>query len=226
VKKSDAELLTKLRDGTNSCKSCGGRNTKCSCYKKYFATLAVINANIPIKYRHFTFDTFHSKNLTKSVNKLRKYVDNIDKNKKAGTGLYLWGNSGSGKTSLGCIVLMEAIKKNYSCYFCVVDDYRKALFSEDSDTLDKIRTSQFLMLDDIGREFQDSKGFIGSYIDDLLRFRTDNLTPTIITSNKDGALATDSFRFESIIKEHFLMLEFNVVDYRQKLQEDLKHENA
>jgi DNA replication protein DnaC len=188
--------------------------------------LAVITAGIPIKYRNFTFGTFHSQNLTKSVNKLRKYVENIDKNKKSGTGLYLWGNSGSGKTSLGCIVIMEAIKKNYSCYFCVVDDYRKALFSDDFDTIDKIKNSQFLMIDDIGREFQDSKGFIGSYIDDLLRYRTDNLTPTIITSNKDGSLATDSFRFDSIIKEHFLILEFNVVDYRKKLQEELKHENA
>ena len=226
MNQADLEILRKFQNDINSCKICSGRNINCSCYKKYFYNFSIISANIPLKYRAFTLDVFNSPNLKKSVARVRKYLDAIDKNKKAGTGLYLWGTSGSGKTSLGCIVLMEAIKKNYSCYFCSVDQYRKALFPDDADKLEQIRNAQFLMIDDIGREFHDGKGFIGSYLDDLLRYRTDNLTPTIITSNNDSSDATDSFRFESIIKEHFLILEFNVVDYRKKIQEDLKHENA
>ena len=226
MNQTDVDVLKKLQADINSCKLCSGRNINCSCYKKYFYNYSVISAHIPVKYRAFTLKDFDSLTLKKSVGRINKYIETLDKNRKAGTGLYLWGTSGSGKTSLGCVVLMEAIKHGYTCRFCSVDEYRKSLFPEEADTFAQIRNVQFLMIDDIGREFQDGKGFIVSYLDDLLRYRTDNLTPTIITSNNDSSMATDSFRFESIIKEHFLLLEFNVVDHRKKIQESLKHENA
>jgi len=221
VNQQDADILHKLQDEILRCKLCGGSNLTCECYKKYFSTLSIITAGIPLKYRSFTFDDFNSVTLRKSVNKLKNYIEMLDKNKSNGTGLYLFGNSGTGKTSLGCLVMLEALKHGYSCYFCVVDQYRKSLFESNSEVLDKIRNSQFLMIDDIGREFQDSKGFIESYLDDLVRHRTDNLTPTIITSNLSESTATDSFRMASIIKEHFLVIEFTNVDYRKTIRDTL-----
>jgi len=220
----DRDTLLELKSKVDTCKLCHGTDLKCSCYKEYFLAYQVVSAGIPSKYRKFTLKDIDFPATQTLVKRIDSYIRNIDENMRKGMGLCLYGNSGTGKTVLCSIVLIEALRKGYTCYFTTVDQYRNALFNKDLELIAQVHNVHFLLLDDIGREHQDSKGFIDSTLDELIRIRTDNLLPTLITTNKGPENAVETFRFASIVKEHFISLAFTAPDYRKKIQEKLTHE--
>jgi len=228
MNKLDQEYLNKLYQKIQKCPKCFGRNLTCSCYKGYFFELAKIEANIPTKFRNFTLANVTEPDSQKIVKKISKYLEKLRHYRKKGVGLYLFGNPGTCKTGLGCIVLMEALKLGYSGYVTTVVEYINLLtknFDEESGIVRKISDVDFLLIDDVGREYQDEKGFVSSRLEELIRYRADNLLPTIITSNKDElSLAENNFRFLSLLQEHFIPIRFATKDYRKVIREGLKRE--
>jgi hypothetical protein len=56
--------------------------------------------------------------------------------------------------------------------------------------VDHVAKAEFLVIDDLGAEFQDAKGFFGSLLDEVIDSRYSSMRPTVITTNLD----TDGFK--------------------------------
>jgi len=75
---------------------------------------------IPPRYRGVSFDRPPVSDMARSaetkpaVNRVREFVDGLDSKLKAGTGLWLFGDTGTGKTTLAMLVSKEALARGHS----------------------------------------------------------------------------------------------------------------
>ena len=132
------------------------------------------------------------------IEKVKSYVINYDENKKQGTGLYIFGDLGVGKTTLATIACHEVFKKRLGNL--EVLDVSCITFSEllqvcrdkmknyaDRLTYNKLIKCDLVMVDNLGNEYQwkseEAGNFASSQFDEFLKQRTGNNRPTIITSN-------------------------------------------
>jgi len=75
---------------------------------------------IPPRYRGVSFDRppvsdmAHSAETKPAVNRVREFIDGLDSKLKAGTGLWLFGDTGTGKTTLAMLVSKEALARGHS----------------------------------------------------------------------------------------------------------------
>jgi hypothetical protein len=80
----------------------------------------MIDANIPIQYRKWTF-----KNLERSfINKnraplsiVKQYIEKLGENIRKGNGLWFFSPTGLAKSSIICNILKKAIKQGFNPYF-------------------------------------------------------------------------------------------------------------
>lgn len=196
------------------------------CVQAYKLEIKKVRSRIPAKYRQYTLAQVNHPALKLSKEYVQDYIDNLDKNKDLGNAPILIGESGLGKTMCGCIILMKALEKNYTAYFVKVGECVDMLTSSWYDEELKrefnseILGSDFLLLDDLGDELRSlTSNLVESTINKILRTRTDNLKPTIITSNlvdKDIKTVYDN-RIYSILKEHSVVISFKGKDYREQV---------
>jgi DNA replication protein DnaC len=79
-----------------------------------------VASTIPPRYRGVSFDRPPVSDMARSaetkgaVEKVRAFIDNLDSNLKAGQGLWLFGDTGTGKTTLAMLVSKEALEKGHS----------------------------------------------------------------------------------------------------------------
>lgn len=194
------------------------------CLKEYEMEIKKAQSRIPLQYRAKTLADLTNPQAKLSREYVQDYIDNIDEKRKKGQGLFLVGKStGTGKTMSGSIVLMKALEKNYTTRFILVkecidlltaswkDEEAKQEFNED------LLGCDFLMLDDLGDELKSLiSNLSDSTINTILRVRSNNLRPTILTSNvlaKDITTEYDN-RIYSIIKGHARLIPFEGIDYR------------
>jgi DNA replication protein DnaC len=57
----------------------------------------------------------------------------------------------------------------------------------DQKAVDRVAKAHRLVIDDLGAEYQDAKGFFGSLLDEIIDARYTHKLPTVITSNLDAA---------------------------------------
>ncbi len=75
---------------------------------------------IPPRYRGVSFDRppigdmARNAETREAVGKVRAFIDNLDSNLEAGQGLWLFGDTGTGKTTLAMLVSKEALEKGHS----------------------------------------------------------------------------------------------------------------
>lgn len=75
---------------------------------------------IPPRYRGVSFDRPPVSDMARDaqtkgvVGKVRTFIDNLDSNLDAGQGLWLSGDTGTGKTTLAMLVSKEALEKGHS----------------------------------------------------------------------------------------------------------------
>jgi DNA replication protein DnaC len=87
---------------------------KCECLEPRLqrARSAGINSVIPARYRGVSFDRPPITGIDSViVNAVRDWVDNLGPNLEAGRGLWLMGDTGTGKTSLAMLVSKEILKQ-------------------------------------------------------------------------------------------------------------------
>ena len=211
---SDIEALKQLESQIINCPKCGGADNNCDCFKAYRFLNNMISSAIPAKYRYADIKNIKVDKLKTSIKAIKDYVSNLEQHKKTGKGLYLYGTTGTGKSYVACYVLEQAILLKYSVFFCTVEQYKRALFDKDEDYINSVNESDFTLIDDYGREFSDTKGFIDSQVDELLRYRYDRNKPTIITSNIP-AQNIENLRIKSILSDAYIKLPFDCADYRK-----------
>lgn len=121
---------------------------------------------------------------------VKRYFALFDDMLEEGIGLYLWSSeNGTGKTSIAILAGLWALLRGRSVYYFRSEELREAVvkdreFSEGVTVKDRALTVDFLILDDLGKEYKNSKsGYTESVIENVIRERIQRKRVTFITSN-------------------------------------------
>ena len=120
-----------------------------------------LSAVIPRKYRHVAFERPPISDLPEPiVRQVRGYVRKIDEHLQAGEGLWLFGDVGTGKTSLAMLVSQHAIDAGHSVAIYslprllaeIRDTYEDDAEHSYVQLLDRLASVDLLHIDDVGAE--------------------------------------------------------------------------
>ena len=147
-------------------------------------------------YRSKTLEQFEASTpiLKAAVNTVEGYIGRIALARAIGKGITFMGQNGTGKTHLACCVLTAARDTEHKIE-CIelatyIDLYLEMFRVQDADRIEYIndqlryiKRCHFLLLDDLGREHRSGSGWSGERVFDLMRYRYNRGTPTLITTN-------------------------------------------
>ena len=94
-----------------------GTVSKCDCLEPRLARARAsgINSVLPKRYRGVSFDRPPVTEINPgAVQVVREWIDRLDENLEQGNGLWLMGDTGTGKTTLAMLVSKEALKRNHT----------------------------------------------------------------------------------------------------------------
>lgn len=206
-------------DGPNSPSTCGDCRAQLQLYKHY------LSSGIGLTYQRLDWDDYHgdAEALDTALAYLERHKDMV----KAGFGLLLHGDYGTGKTLLSVLVAKELVKLGYDVYFAtfsqMVDEFTRGW----GDNIEKLRferkvvKSDIFFLDDIGKEFRTKTNLSESTFDHVMRQRALDSRPTFITTNMNMAELKSGYgaAIFSLLTER--MVDHHVVgqDYRPVARE-------
>ena len=145
---------------------------------------------VGLRFKNKTFENFNSDSdlKNKTLYLCKEYCKNFQKHLKNGTGLYLEGASGTGKTHLSVAIMKELMKNNYSVIFINVSDLLTRLkesqkFGGESigEVLNDLKKADLLILDDIGS--MPSSTTNEDLIYKVVNLRYEAMKPVILTTN-------------------------------------------
>jgi DNA replication protein DnaC len=158
-----------------------------------------IASTIPPRYRGVSFDRPPVSDMEKDmevrfvVGAVRDYIGDLDANLEAGRGMWLIGNTGTGKTTLGMLTAKSALAagRSVAVYFAPklltrIRQTYQATESEDAyDAFFRRLTSvDLLYIDDLGAERQTD--WVVEQLYALVNERYENRRSILVTSNADG----------------------------------------
>jgi DNA replication protein DnaC len=124
------------------------------------------------------------------IQTVARYVKNITNAKKKGISILLAGSNGTGKTLLAVSILKSALRKGMSGQMTSLggiiqlytdgwgDRTKRQVFD------DRIRNTDFLLIDDVGKEYQAKNSDLTEIMfDNLIRYRVFRRKPFILTTN-------------------------------------------
>lgn len=209
---------------------------KCDCLLKHEAeerlSLGLPKTNIPCKYWELDFKNYRNtgrdddeKALNKkSMDRIYNYRNELRKNRKEGLGLYIEGPNGVGKTFIATSIGKEAIRCGYSVRFHLLSEIISLTTQSFEDksalrVLSKLKTCDFLIIDDADKPYSTKSSFKISLFDDLVRYRVQNLLPCIVTANVELRGATETFNeaLHSLLAEQSLNVVLLGEDYRKQI---------
>jgi DNA replication protein DnaC len=136
----------------------------CECRESQLARRRArgVASAIPRKYRSVSFDAPPVSNLpAAAVGEIRRYVENLEENLEAGRGAWLFGDVGTGKTSLAMLVSKSALEAGHTVAIYSVPrllaEIRRTYDSNPGETsyldfVDRLVGVDLLHLDDLGTE--------------------------------------------------------------------------
>lgn len=223
-------LLVRKKEIKSKCPKCKGIG--CShCDSLFRFELEMAKANIPRKFWHWNIEDFTNEPIKE---KIVFYCNNLKKALDKGTGYLLQGSYGLGKTWMACEILKAAIKQKYTARFTTLADTITLLTKgwyddqKSEEFCQNVLEVDFLVLDDIGKEYKsEKKNIVDPVFDSLFRARANDCLPTIITSNKVHSVQTeDDIRdtmeqtyggsLLSLFHEHLIKVIFTGKDYREQ----------
>jgi len=154
---------------------------------------------IPARYRGVSFDRPPVSDMTRDmatrhvVQATKGYVEALDENLEAGRGLWLMGNTGTGKTTLGMLVAKEALaaSKTVGVYFTprLLTRIRQTYQEAESPTayddfFRRVTSVDLLYIDDLGSERHTD--WVVEQLYALINERYENQRPLLVTSNSDS----------------------------------------
>jgi DNA replication protein DnaC len=116
------------------------------------------------------------------------YLRRLDEHLDQGDGLLFWGANGTGKTSTAVLVALEVRRRGASAFFITAESLRQAVlqkevFDQDQLVIERARSVDFLVLDDLGKEHPGETGFTERLFENLVRERSAAQKATIVTTN-------------------------------------------
>jgi DNA replication protein DnaC len=155
-----------------------------------------VSSVIPPRYRGVSFDrppvSDMSRDLTRKivVERIRAFIDDLDQNIADGNGLWLMGDTGTGKTTLAMLVSKAALEARYSVAIYslpkLLARIRKTYDSEPGGDsylsfFDKLTSVDLLHLDDLGAEKRSD--WVLEQLYAIVNERYEMQRSTVITTN-------------------------------------------
>lgn len=155
---------------------------------------------------------------------IKKYTNNVHEFHRQGMGLYLSGDVGVGKTMLLNLVLKHLVHEGYTCFATtfaqMIEMYTAGWTDKDEKVWfqRKFLNSQFLLLDDVGKERETKIALSETTFDAVLRQRVSDGRPTFISTNPGASEMEERYgkAILSLIREQSLEEVITGEDYRPK----------
>ena len=164
-----------------------GIDQRCDCY---YAN-KFLESNIGYDYWNVEPDSFQGD--PDDLEKVLSYINRINNMKKQGQGMYIYGpDYGTGKTTLATMILKHVLMNtNYACLFVPFSELVilntkliNGSFDKNIDEkIDIIKNVDFLVLDDLAKEYDSQRDNGRATMNALLRYRDLWNKPTIYTAN-------------------------------------------
>ena len=147
------------------------------------------------RYKDTTFDKTdldRPDDFKKAFQRCRKYCQIPDQALENGYGVYIYGDSGTGKTHLTACMCNELMSQMKQCLFTNFFEIAKLIQStwngntDSSNVIKRICEVDFLFLDDLGTEMLTKGGednWLQGQVFDIINKRYNNKKPTIFSSN-------------------------------------------
>ena len=147
------------------------------------------------RYKDTTFDKTdldRPEDFKKAFNRCRKYCQIPDQALEHGYGMYIYGDSGTGKTHLTACMCNELVAQMKQCLFTnffEISRLIKSTWNGDADSgnvVKRICDVDFLFIDDLGTEQITKNGednWLQGQVFDIINKRYNNKKPTIFSSN-------------------------------------------
>jgi DNA replication protein DnaC len=187
-------------DYREACPTCSGKSyyrldgimIDCDCAMQMMLRKHYLASNIPKEYHDIGLAHFIGEDRDDVTNAITDYLDQYEQNRHYGLGLTIAGAYGNGKTFTMNIILKERVKAGDEVFFITFEDlintWGSAWSNDESQWLmDKLKRSNIVGIDDLRTDGRNSGGFLANGLDALIRHRTSNQLPTLITTNMTPA---------------------------------------
>jgi DNA replication protein DnaC len=164
--------------------------TDCSCrpIRVSRAKARRLEARLPQRYRDVAFERFPVTEMPQPVvAEVRRYTRDVGANLNEGRGVWLFGDVGTGKTTLAMLVSKAALAagRTVAIYSLprLLNLLREAIGSDDGklDLLDRLATVDLLHLDDVGAE--NSTDWVLEQLYSIVNTRYEEQRALVVTSN-------------------------------------------
>lgn len=154
---------------------------------------------IPARYRGVSFDRPPVSDMARDmtsrhvVQAARDFCENLDRNLEQGNGLWLMGDTGTGKTTLGMLVASQALAagKTVAVYFTpkLLNRIRQTFQEADSENayttfFDQVTSVDLLYIDDLGSERHTD--WVVEQLYAVINERYESQRSVLVTSNARG----------------------------------------
>lgn len=191
------ERIARLFPIAKNCPTCDDKTwyrldfTKydCDCEVQKLLQRHYFAANIGREYHDICLKDFEGVDRSTVVPTVTEYIDNFDDNFHYGLGLTFSGPFGTGKTFAMTCVLKELVKQGRSVYATTFEELINiwgSSYHDDKSRLlleTRLKTAEVLGLDELRTDGRNAGGFLSNGLDSVIRHRTSNLLPTLVTTN-------------------------------------------
>lgn len=207
-----------------------GEQYPCDCKQQLQLNKHYLNAGIGDLYQRQTWDDFEGD--PELIELISNYLEKSERMVASGIGLVLYGSFGIGKTMATNLMLKDLLKLGYPCYSTtftnMIDMFTAGWTSQEEKIFfeRKIRKTKILLLDDVGKEYKSKNNLGSSTFDSVLRSRTQDGLPTLITTNMTDRELTNEYgdAVMSLLKETSVLYEVQGTDFRSKAGQRKLHE--